>query len=104
MNRHIVGNSGSPRRTGHSACCGLATICCQPFSPVDVMHSAGELGKGLKAGNRPENLKQNVADEIHSEKDERESNCYHGDPHWETSRQNLTNLAEQPKQEERTRP
>jgi hypothetical protein len=33
-----------------------------------------------------------VADEMHSEEDKRESNCYHCDPHGETSRQNLTNL------------
>jgi hypothetical protein len=70
------------------------------------MHSAVELGESLKAGNRLENFKQNVADEIHSEEDERESNCYHCDPHEETSRQNPTNLAraDWPKEEERTPP
>jgi hypothetical protein len=47
------------------------------------MHSAVELGEGLKAGNGLENLKQNVADEMHSEEDERERNCYPRDPHGE---------------------
>jgi hypothetical protein len=45
-----------------------------------------ELGDSLKVG-RLENLKQNVADEIHSEENERESDSYRCDPFGETSRQ-----------------
>jgi len=66
------------------------------------MHSAVELGESLKASKRLEKFKQNAADEIHREEDQRESYCYHCDQDGETSRQNLANLVRATGQQRRS--
>ncbi len=66
------------------------------------MQSAVELGESLKASKRLEKFKQNAADEIHREEDQRESYCYHCDQDGETSRQNLAKLVRATGQQSRS--